>query len=87
MVTPTAGVTWLSEDMANYDYGTLGTEVAKGVIDYKPDAAAIPHVGVNFIRMLDGNWSMIGFLKYSFLPDELNNSPLLDPDSHGGLRS
>jgi outer membrane protein len=83
MVTPTVGVTWLSEDMANYYYGTLDKEVARGVIDYKPDAVTIPHVGVNFMRMLGNNWSMIAFLKYSILPDELKDSPFLEPDSDG----
>lgn len=83
MVTPTAGVTWLSEDTANYYYGTLDAEVARGAIDYKPDAVTIPHVGVNFMRFFGEHWTMIAFLRYSFLPDELKDSPLLEPDSDG----
>lgn len=83
MVTPTAGVTWLSEDTANYYYGTLDTEVARGAVDYKPDAVTIPHIGVNLMHFLGNNWSVIVFLKYSILPDELKDSPLLEPDSDG----
>jgi MipA family protein len=83
IVTPTVGATWLSEDMANYYYGTLPDEVARGVVDYKPDAVTIPHVGLNVMRFLGNNWSMIAFLRYSVLPDELKDSPLLEPDSDG----
>lgn len=68
MVTPTAGVTWLSENTANFYYGTLDAEVARGAIDYKPDAVTIPHVGVNFMRFFGEQWTMIAFLRYSFLP-------------------
>jgi outer membrane protein len=83
MVTPAVGVTWLSEDTANYYYGTLPTEVARGAINYQPGAVTIPHVGVDFMHFLSEKWTMIAFLRYSFLPDELQDSPLLEPDSSG----
>lgn len=82
-VTPNIGATWLSKDTANYYYGTLDEEVARGVVDYKPDAATIPHIGVDFMRFLGKNWTLIAFLRYSVLPDELKDSPLLEPDSDG----
>jgi len=83
LVTPNVGATWLSEDTANYYYGTLDEEVARGVVDYKPDAVVIPHVGVNVMHFFGNNWTMLAFLKYSVLPDELKDSPLLEPDSDG----
>jgi outer membrane protein len=83
MVTPNVGVTYLSKDTANYYYGTLDEEVARGTVDYKPDAVTIPHVGVNFMRFLNEKWTMIAFLRYSVLPDELKDSPFLEPDSDG----
>jgi outer membrane protein len=83
MVTPNMGATWLSKDMANYYYGTLDEEVARGAVDYKPDAVTIPHVGVNFMRFFGEKWAAIAFLRYSFLPDELKDSPFLEPDSDG----
>jgi outer membrane protein len=69
--------------MANYYYGTLDEEVARGAIDYKPDAVTIPHVGVNVMHFLNEKWSAFAFLKYSFLPDEIKDSPFLEPDSNG----
>ena len=83
LVTPNVGVTWLSKDMANYYYGTLDEEVARGVVDYKPDAVAIPHVGVSVMRILGDRWSMLAFLKYSVLPDEIKDSPFVEPDTDG----
>lgn len=83
IVTPNVGVTFLSDDMANYYYGTLDEEVARGVLDYKPDASTIPHVGVNVMRFFGKHWTFLAFLKYSFLPDEIKDSPFLEPDSDG----
>jgi MipA family protein len=83
MVTPNAGVTWLSKDTANYYYGTLDEEVARGALDYKPDAVTIPHIGINVMHFLGKNWTLLAFLEYSVLPDEIKESPLLEPDSDG----
>ncbi|MEN0036668.1 MAG: MipA/OmpV family protein [Cellvibrio sp.] len=83
MLTPSVGVTWLSEDNANYYYGTLDEEVARGVINYRPDAVTIPHVGVNYFRPLGENWSLMTVVKYSMLPDEIQDSPFIEPDTNG----
>jgi MipA family protein len=83
MVTPNVGVTYLSEDTANYYYGTLDEEVARGVIDYKPDAATVPYVGLNVMHFMGERWTLFAFLKYSILPDEIKDSPFLEPDSDG----
>lgn len=82
-VTPNVGVTWFSEDMASYYYGTLDKEVARGVVDYKLDALAIPHIGLSFFRPLGEKWSVIGNAKYSRLPDEIEKSPFIEPDTRG----
>lgn len=80
-ITPSIGVTWMSEDTANYYYGTLDTEVARGVVDYKPDAVTIPTIGVMITRDFGKRWSMIAMVEHSLLPDEIQDSPLLEPDS------
>jgi MipA family protein len=81
IVTPNVGVTYLSDDAANYYYGTLDEEVARGVVNYKPDAATVPYVGLNFMRFFGERWTVFAFLKYSILPDEIKNSPFLEPNS------
>ncbi|PUA29487.1 MAG: structural protein MipA [Cellvibrio sp. 79] len=81
MLTPHAGITWLSEDNANYYYGTLDEEVARGVINYKPGAVTIPHVGFSYFRPLGDKWSLMSTVRYSLLPDEIQDSPFIEPDT------
>ena len=76
-------MTWQSKDLTNYYYGTLPEEIARGVVNYKPDAVTIPHVGVSYFRPLGEKWSVISFASYSSLPDEITDSPLLKPDTVG----
>ncbi len=80
-LTPNVGVTWQSKDMANYYYGTLDKEVARGAIDYKPGSVTIPHVGVSYFRPLGEKWSMMGFVQYKRLPDKITDSPLIERDA------
>lgn len=83
MLTPNIGVTWLSDDNANYYYGTLDDEVARGVIDYKPGSVTVPHIGVSFFRPLGAHWSVVANVKYSSLPDEIRQSPFVEPGTDG----
>ena len=83
MLTPQVGATWQSRDMANYYYGTLDAEVARGAVDYKPGAVTIPFVGVHYFRPLGEKWSLMAFGKYSSLPDEIQDSPLVEHDTTG----
>jgi outer membrane protein len=82
-LTPGVGITWLSKDMANYYYGTLDEEVARGVVDYKPGSAVIPHIGVSYFRPLGEKWTLMANVKYSRLPDEIKASPFIEPDTDG----
>ena len=82
-LTPSISVSHLSKDMANYYYGTLDAEVARGVVDYKPGAATVPTVGVTYMRPIGKRWQFLTRLQYSVLPDALSDSPLLAPDSDG----
>ena len=80
-VTPGVGATMLSDDMANYYYGTLDEEVARGVVDYKPGRAILPHVGVSVVVPFAKQWLFIGNAQLRSLPDEINDSPLVERDT------
>lgn len=82
-LSPNVGVTWQSKDMANYYYGTLEKEVARGALDYKPGAVTIPHVGISYFRPLGEKWSMMGFVQYKLLPDKITDSPFIERDTDG----
>ncbi|MCI3953340.1 MAG: MltA-interacting protein, partial [Burkholderiales bacterium] len=83
-----AGASWLSADTANYYYGILDEEVARGVEAYSPGSVVIPRVGLQVSRSLGSSkWQLLGALDYQFLPDEVRDGPLLEPDSEGTARA
>lgn len=79
-LTPTLGVKWLSADTADYYYGTLDEEVARGVVRYRPGAVAIPEVGLDLQYRFSARWLLLGSISYESLPNKLGDSPLLDSD-------
>ncbi|WP_101927208.1 MULTISPECIES: MipA/OmpV family protein [Luteimonas] len=83
MLVPSVGVEWMSDDLANYYFGTLDSEVARGVPRYDPGAAVVPSVGIAVTRPLGERWTFLGGLDYKFLPDELADSPLLERGADG----
>ncbi len=80
-VTPGIGVTLYSSDLANYYYGTLPEEIKRGVVDYKPGSATVPHAGVTAIVPFASKWTFISSVNIEFLPSEITDSPLVDKDS------
>ena len=82
-VVPGAGVRWLSDDTANYYYGTLPEEVARGSLRYEPDAVAIPSVGIDFARPFGRSWVGLASFSYRSLPGEIERSPLIERDRNG----
>ncbi len=80
-ITPTIGLTWMSDRLANYYYGTLDKEVARGVVSYQPDAGSIAHAGVSFASRIGENWGVVATLEYRALADSFAASPLLGSDS------
>lgn len=82
-VTPHVAVSHYSSKLANYYYGTLDAEVARGVVNYKPGSAVIPRVGVEVMRPFADKWMLLGGLSYSALPSKITDSPLVDRDTNG----
>ncbi|HEY0680983.1 MAG TPA: MipA/OmpV family protein [Steroidobacter sp.] len=80
VLTPTIGARWLSADRADYNYGILDEEVARGVRNYRPGDAIIPEVGIDVTYSFSSRWLLLGNVKYRSLPSELEDSPLLDSD-------
>lgn len=83
MLLPGAGVRWMSADLANYYYGTLDEEVARGVVGFRPGPVVVPGVSVAATRPIGPRWTVIGGVDYRLLPDELRDSPLLERGADG----
>jgi outer membrane protein len=79
-LTPSIGATWLSADRADYYYGILDKEVARGLANYRPGDVIIPELSVDMRYSLSERWLLMGNVGYKSLPSELERSPLLDSD-------
>src|SRR5687768_12459715 len=78
VLTPSVGAKWLSADRADYYYGILDEEIARGVPSYRVGSVVIPEAGLDLQYRFSERWLMLGNLKYRVLPNEVENSPLLD---------
>ncbi|SEL08270.1 outer membrane protein [Pseudoxanthomonas sp. GM95] len=83
VITPRIGVARYSDDLANYYYGISDEEVARGVTAYSPGAVTFARASVDFAYALGNGWGVVSRLSYSQLPDELQDSPLVEPDTDG----
>lgn len=75
---PNAGVDWLSDKRANYYYGILDSEVARGVATYKPNHIFIPHVSLGASYALTDKVKLSGVAMQKFLPSKVKDGPLVD---------
>lgn len=82
-IQPNVAVSFMSDKMADYYFGTLPEELHRGVVDYKPGSAVIPRIGVDLSRPLGKDWAFIGSVSYKFLPSEIKDSPLVEHDKDG----
>lgn len=84
-IVPNVGISHMSKKLANYYYGTLPEEVARGVASYQPGSAAVPRIGVDVMRPFAGRWMFIGGVSYKKLPSKLSDSPLVEKDKNGSV--
>lgn len=81
ILIPNIGLEWMSEDRANYYYGTFNSEVARGVERYKPGQVTIPHISLGANYNFNENWRAVGAVSYDFLPNKVKDSTIVDADN------
>lgn len=84
---PSAAVSYWSDNLSDYYYGTRPQEVAAGVPSYLPGSAVIPSVGLTYLHTMPKNWVYFGGLQYQWLSDDILDSPLVDSSASGGQAS
>ncbi|RXR08266.1 MipA/OmpV family protein [Pseudoxanthomonas composti] len=82
-LTVNAGNSWMSANLSDYYFGTLDEEVARGVTAYRPGSVRIPRVGLTVMHPLGAKWQLMASAEYQFLPNDLQDSPLLEADRNG----
>ncbi|WP_147479820.1 MipA/OmpV family protein, partial [Pseudomonas syringae group genomosp. 3] len=53
----------------------------RGIARYRPGSATVSYAGLGFSRSIGKQWEVSGNLRYSALPDELSDSPLVERDT------
>jgi outer membrane protein len=80
-VTPSVAVSYLSDRLADYYYGTLKDEEAQGVKRYRPGSLVVPSLTLGVYRPFGERWLLTAEASYQRLPGDLTDSPLTDGDS------
>ncbi|APX13460.1 hypothetical protein BWR18_18585 [Tateyamaria omphalii] len=75
-----AGLTWLSDDLARYSYGVLASEALAGRPEYDPGDVIIPHIALTSVFPINDRVNLVGSVRAEFLPDEVTDSPIVDED-------
>ena len=81
LLSPSVGVSYWSDSLTDYYYGTLDREEALGVPRYRPGAAVMPKIGLGYLQRLPHGWSLVTGVEVRWLPSEITNSLLVDDDS------
>ncbi|QSL92754.1 MipA/OmpV family protein [Ectopseudomonas toyotomiensis] len=80
-VTPSLKMSYLSNKLADYYYGTLSKEEARSVARYRPGGAFIPGVALGISKPLGERWLLNAEASYQRLPSDISDSPLTEGDS------
>jgi outer membrane protein len=78
--SPSIGVTWMSEDAADYYYGVRGSEAQPGLPAYDVGAAFNYFARVSLSYRLSEHWQVVSVLQYEKLAGEISDSPSVEED-------
>lgn len=79
-LSPTAGLSWLSEDLADYEFGVPTTAATAERPAYQPKAALNPELGMTLFYEITPGWQLVGNVGMEQLDSELTNSPIVDEE-------
>jgi len=83
-LTANVRASWMSSDLAGYYFGVLDEEIERGVTAYSPGSAVVQRIGLTMTHAIGSTkWQLLGSVDYQFLPSEIRNSPLLEPNRNG----
>ncbi len=75
---PHIGATHMSANLVDYYFGTLNKEEQRGITRYRPGSANVSYIGLGFSQPIGKQWEVSGNIRYTSLPDELADSPLVE---------
>lgn len=80
VVSPSIGVSWLSEELVDYYYGVRTSEAMPDRPAYFGDSAINASAGVNAVYRLGTNWDLLAGMQYVRFSGEITDSPIIADD-------
>lgn len=77
-ISPHISMNWLTNKLADYEYGVTAAQVRTDRPAYHPGDAVNLEIGITLFRELYKNWQIILSGSVVFLPQNLKNSPIVD---------
>jgi outer membrane protein len=78
VLTPSAGITWQSNNLTDYYYGVERDEVMAGRPYYSVGEAWNPFVSLTTQYYFTEKWSSLVMLQYEWLDSEISDSPIVN---------
>lgn len=79
-LSPFVGLSWLSADLADYEFGVPTEAATADRPAYQPASAVNPEAGVTFFYEITQGWQLVGNIGVEQLDDELTDSPIVDEE-------
>lgn len=80
-LTPGVGLSYLSGDRTDYYYGISREEALRsGLAYYHADFSITPYVFLETSLLLENGWNFFANMQYSFLSNEITDSPMIEND-------
>jgi len=76
--TPSAGLTWQSENFVNYYYGVRSKESRPSRPTYHPSSALNPFMSLQLTYKINERWNLFSSFQYQWLDNEISDSPIVD---------
>jgi len=80
LVSPSAGISYQSEDYVDYYFGVKDKEATADRAAYKGDGTVNTTLGVSFIIPITDRWNIINANTYTWLGDGISDSPIVRKD-------
>lgn len=77
-ISPKISLNWLSDKLADYEYGVTAAQARTDRPAYHPGDAVSLEAGVTLFLELYKNWQIIFSSSVDFLPSALKDSPIVD---------
>ncbi len=85
VVTPSVRLNWMSANLADYYYGTMDEEVARGAPLYRPGNSFVPEVGLDLRYSFADRWALLGMASFGRFTGDLADSPLIETENSYSL--